>query len=271
MMKFYKKPFLPLIEFLGRLKAEKRFTEPPILIGGCGRSGTTILLSIVSAHPQVFACPKELGLFNKIKYDAEGNPGPHRIDRLYRAVLTSKVKKTASRFVEKSPSNVKQIEVIDQYFKEYKFIHIIRDGRDVVLSIHPTDKSKYWVDPERWVHDVSAGLEHLHNPHVLTIFYEDLMQNYQETMRQICQHCNLPLTPEIENWFEHTTVKKNKAYHGGVNKINTRSIGKWQAPEHQERVQELLDYPGAQELLEKLGYLKGQPSLEAFQPNTIKP
>lgn len=255
MLKAYKKPFLPLIRYFGKRKAKKHFDQDPIFIGGCGRSGTTLLLSILSAHPQVFACPKELGLFNKVLYDAQGRPAPHRIDRLYRAILTRPMPPQARRFVEKSPSNVKQIAAIDGYFQgRFRFVHIIRDGRDVVLSIHPTDPKRYWVEPERWVNDVKAGLAFRDHPRVLTLFYEDLILNYEACIASICEHCELPLTEEMRNWFAHTTVKKNRAYHEGVSQIHSQSIGKWKKPEFARRVAELLAYPGAQDLLEELGY-----------------
>ena len=256
MLKAWKKPFLPLISYFGRLKAEKHFTDEPILIGGCGRSGTTILLSIISAHPEVFASRQELGLFNKVKTMPDGRKGPHRIDRLYRTVLFNKIPHKARRIVEKSPSNVNQIGAIKEYFRNrFKFIHIIRDGRDVVLSIHPTDPNRYWVDPARWVNDVSNGLAYRDDPNVLTIFYEDLMQDYPRVIREICQHCELSLTNELENWFAHTKVKHNRAFADGARPIHTQSIGKWKKPEHRERVQEFLSYPGAKALMQELGYL----------------
>ncbi len=37
----------------------------PIIIGGCGRSGTTLLLSILGSHPNIQAIKDETGLFLK--------------------------------------------------------------------------------------------------------------------------------------------------------------------------------------------------------------
>jgi hypothetical protein len=249
---------------LGRAKAKKHFHKPPLFIGGCGRSGTTILLSILSAHPEVFACPKELGLFSSVKKDEQGKLVPTRIDRLYLAFLTNTIKKSATRFLEKSPNNVTKLPALDHYFKDYRFIHIIRDGRDVTLSKHPTQKNTYWVEPQRWVNDVSAGLEFANHPNVLTIFYEDLIQNYASTVSKITNHCQLPHSPEMQDWLSHTTVKRNRAYHGPVQQISSQSIGKWKAPKNQERVAQFMNYPGAADLLRKLGYVEGSPNLNAF-------
>lgn len=251
----YKKPFLPVIKFFGKRKAESVFSDEPIYIGGCGRSGTTLLLSIISAHAKVFACPRELGIFNKVHKGSDGEIVPDRLDRLYRCILTRQVEDTATRFCEKSPSNVKRFESINKFYSgKVKFIHIIRDGRDVCLSVHPTDKSKYWVQPKRWVNDVKAGLQHINHPNVLTVFYEDLVSHYPQTISRICDFCDLTVTPEMKNWFEHTTVTKNSAYHNGVKKLHKGSVRKWEKPKNAKRVAEVLDYPGFTELLEGLGY-----------------
>jgi len=265
--RLYKKPFLPLIKFLGKKKAARVFSREPIFIGGCGRSGTTLLLSVISAHPEVFACPRELGIFNKIHKGSEGEIVPDRLDRLYRCILLRKVDDRANRFCEKSPSNVNRFEEINEFYNgNVKFIHIIRDGRDVCLSKHPTDPSKYWVGPKRWVNDVTAGLGHLNHPNVLTVFYEDLVSDYLPTISRICTFCDLKVTSEMENWFAHTTVTKNSAYHGGVKKLHKGSVRKWEKPKNAKRVSEVLDHPGFTKLLEKLGYNNPEgPSLKALE------
>ncbi|PSR05601.1 MAG: hypothetical protein BRD50_00415 [Bacteroidetes bacterium SW_11_45_7] len=159
MLKAYKKPFLPLIVKWGSKVEANQFCDPPVFIGGCGRSGTTLLLSILSAHKDIFACPKELGAFNKIEADENGYRTPKRIDRLYTSLIINQIPRQARRLCEKSPSNVKHIDDIANYYRgNFRFIHIIRDGRDVVLSKHPTAKDRYWVGPQRWVNDVRSGL-----------------------------------------------------------------------------------------------------------------
>ena len=43
----------------------------PIVIGGCARSGTTLLLSVLSCHPNVYAIPVETQALCPTAYDAE--------------------------------------------------------------------------------------------------------------------------------------------------------------------------------------------------------
>lgn len=257
MMKFYKKPFLPLIKALGRRIEKRRFTEPPVFIGGCARSGTTLLLSVLSAHRELFCCPRELDVFSEIKKDAEGNSYPVRVDRLYSTFLRYKIPSSANRFCEKTPRNVLRINDIDQYYSgRFRFINIVRDGRDVVLSRHPKGKDGYWVSPDRWVNDVSAGVQYADHPNVYTIKYEDLINDFELVMKGICEFLDIPWTEKMERWIEHSQVKRNVAYFGRrVKPISNKSIGKWKLPENQDRANELLEYPGAKDLLKHFGYM----------------
>ena len=254
-MSFFKLPFRFAINKLGRPIAEKLKGEP-ILIGGCGRSGTTLLLSILSAHEELFCHPKELGIFNTAEVQENGEVSIPRIHRFHQSFLFNKVPKTAKRWCEKSPSNIRHIEKIDAYTKgNYKFIEIVRDGRDVILSKHPTDPSRYWVEPERWIRDLNFGLEQVDNPKVHTIRYEDLITAYEKTMGGICTFLNIEFTDSLKNWHEHARVTQNRAYFGKVGKINAKSISKWQDPKYADRVKELTNEPEAVELLKHYGYL----------------
>jgi hypothetical protein len=252
----YKKILVPVIIALGRRRAEKHFTRPPVLIGGCGRSGTTLLLSILSSHPELFACQKELSLFKYWRTNAGGHGEPERIDRLYTTFLRSKIGKDVNRWCEKTPNNIRHLDRIDAYFRgNFRFIQIIRDGRDVILSRHPSSNGDYYVEPARWVEDVTAGLSVADHPCMLTIKYESLVQDYIPTMKQVLRHLDLSMTDEILSWFHYSTVRKNPAYFSGLEKLHSNSIGRWKDPVHRERVDALLDYPGALELLKKLNYI----------------
>lgn len=255
MYRFYKQPFLKLITYLGKKKENRHFVDPPLYIGGCARSGTTILLSVLSAHKDIFACPDELGLYSKTLTDSDGRKSPARIDRLYRTILMKKVLPENKMWCEKSPNNIHHIDDINSYHKgKFKFIQIIRDGRDVVLSNHPTAPERKWVSPERWVKDVKAGLKYANDPRVLTIKYEDIILNYKESAESICRFLEIPLSDEILNWYKNATVSKNRAYFGKVKPLSDKSIGKWKKAEFKDQVSNLIEFPGANELLKHYAY-----------------
>ncbi len=255
MFDFLKTPFLPLIRTLGKSIARRKFQEDPIFIGGCGRSGTTLLLSMLSAHGEVFACPRELGLFNHTHRDAEGRLVADRIDRLYRSFIFNPISRTAKRWCEKSPSNIHHIDEIDEYFDgKFKFIQMVRDGRDVVLSIHPTAPDRYWVKPQRWVCDVREGFAYKDHPQVKTVRYEDLITDYETTIRDLCQFLELPVSSEILHWHENAKVRRNSAYFSKVEKSHSMSIQKWKRTADTDRLADFMAEPYAKEWLSTLGY-----------------
>ncbi|MEX2370043.1 MAG: sulfotransferase [Bacteroidales bacterium] len=250
-----KKIFLPILIKAGKRIEKRKFNEPPIYIGGCGRSGTTLLLSILSAHNDIFACPRELNLFDRAEITGSDVITP-KFYRLYRTFITNRIKSTATRYCEKSPSNICKIPLIEKlHHKNFKLIHIIRDGRDVILSKHPRGKDKYWVEPERWVDDVSEGLKFQDHPSVHTIRYEDLVKDYPNTIGEICSFLEMPLSDEIINWHKNATVRQNNALYQKIDEISTTSVEKWKKPENSERVQQLTGNTEGMKLLEKLGYI----------------
>jgi hypothetical protein len=166
-----------------------------------------------------------------------------------------KIRKSSNRWCEKTPRNIRYIDQIDNYFNgDFRFIQIIRDGRDVILSKHPTDKDRFWVSPERWIRDVSIGLEIADHPKVHTVKYEDLILDFENSVAEICSFLNIKLSKEILNWHMNATVTRNRAYYTKVQQINASSIGKWKESKYEKRIEKLTENPKGLELLESLGY-----------------
>jgi len=250
-----KQLFAPILTWLGKRIEKRRFHEPPVYIGGCGRSGTTLLLSILSSHPDIFACPKELNIFEYAAVKSGKLVLPKHY-RLYRTFITHKIKKSATRYCEKSPSNIHHIdELTDLHNGNFKLIHILRDGRDVILSKHPKKEKGYWVDPERWVQDVREGLKYSNHPNVYTVKYEELVSNFEKNIRDICSFLDIEPGTEILNWHRHATVRENNALFSSIREISSTSVGKWKQEIHADRVAELTSLPEAMELLRVTGYL----------------
>jgi hypothetical protein len=182
---------------------------------------------------------------------------PERIDRLYTAILRKRFPKEVSRWCEKTPNNIRYIPRIDSFLEgNYRFIQIVRDGRDVILSRHPYDDDRYYhVEPDEWVRDVKEGMTYMDRENFLTIRYESLIENFSNTMSMVCDHLGIEMTEEISNFYEHATVRRNPAYFSGLEKMHSNSIGKWKNPENKERVNEILKHPEAIELLKEFKYL----------------
>ncbi len=239
----------PMINYFGKAKEQKAFTKEPIIIGGCARSGTSLLLSILSAHPAIHAIPVETDAFTE--WDNKGNP--IRIDRLYRELLFHSIKPSSSRWCEKRPYNVRYIPELLKFYKEQvKFIHIIRDPRSVCTSVHPSKPKQYWVDLDRYIHDVSLGLAYEGHPAVYTIKYEELIADTETEITKLCKFVNEPLVDSMKNWYEHATVRSNRAWFKSLQDI--RSDRGWGDPQHEYRVSEIMNHPEMRQLMTRLGY-----------------
>ncbi len=250
----WKRALTPLIRWAGEKKLQ-RLDRPPIVIGGCARSGTTLLLSILSAHPAIFAFPEEISVFRRWETCSSGSTVPQRLDRFYRTILFSSIPSQVHRWCEKTPANVRYFGEILEYFdQEVRLIHIVRDGRDVITSVHPTEPGRYWVMPERWIEDVSAGLEYADQPNVHTLKYEDLIQQYDATLRQMMDFLEEEIAPELLQWEKHADVQQNRAWSHGAISLHGESIGRWKKSAYQDRVDEFLADRRAAELLDRLGY-----------------
>jgi len=228
----------------------------PIIIGGCGRSGTTLLLSILSAHPGIFAIPFETRIFTP--RDNNNNLSQNKdIEAmfLYQYLMHEDVLTSQLRWCEKTPKNIYFFEKINSFFEnKVKMIHIVRDGRDVVTSVHPHYKNEYWVSPERWVNDVNEGLKYKTYQNVLTLKYEDLILNYHQTIKEILIFLNLDFHENMINWITHSTIISSPSIENKMIPIHSNSIGKWNLDIHKKRISEFYNNVEAKDLLKKLGY-----------------
>lgn len=229
----------------------------PIIIGGCGRSGTTLLLSILSAHPRIFAVPFETRVFCPSAYSDEPNPHP-QIDPgpLYEYLASCTIPQSCQRWCEKTPKNVLFFSQILNFFKNrVHIIHIVRDGRDVVTSVHPQKPDGFWVSPERWIHDVTEGLNYYDNPQVMTVKYEELILNHEKTVSRILHFIGESMCEEVLVWFQNSKIRFNEAWFGELEPLYASSVGRWQQEKYAHQARELLSYPEAKHLLRKLNYI----------------
>jgi len=249
----------PLIIKIGKKTEKKHFTDIPIIIGASPRSGTTLLLSILDAYPNIHAIQKQTYAFTKWRRNSD--PGsdeyePFRLDKIYQELILHKISPKAKRLCEKTPKNILFFDKILNYFGENaQLIHMIRDGRDVVTSKHPLHKpNEYWVSVEKWVNDVKTGLKFKNYPNVFTIKYEDVIYNFYEELKKLSNFLNENFILTEKSWKQRTTVRKSKHWAKPIQDIHAKSIQRWKKHEHEKRIQEFRQNSEAVELLESLGY-----------------
>jgi hypothetical protein len=227
-----------------------------VVIGGAPRSGTTLLLSVLSCHPALYAIPEETSLLCP-----EGIPDvcpPPDLAGLELLLAHSDIPATARRWVEKTPRNATCFAVIHHYLPDAALIHLVRDGRDVATSCHPNHPQHYWDSPAQWVDEVSAGLAY---PGALLVHYEHLVSDYRATVGAVLDHIGEDWHPNLDDYPRHATVTASGNWHGGAAvPVHTAGVGRWALDEHRDRVEQFHQTPGADALLARLRIPVGAPA-----------
>ncbi len=229
----------------------------PLIIGGCARSGTTLLQSVLSSHAQVCVIPYETQAFCSTAYYSRPRELPElKIQRLRDHFAVHPISAECRYWCEKTPRNILFFEQILAYFgHRSRLIHIVRDGRDVITSLHPDEPDRYWVEPQRWVQDVSAGLAFFDHPQVLTLRYEDLVLNFESVIHQVMAFLKLAVTQHIMKYPQFATIRESKAWFHSATGMRADAIGRWRAPCYRERTESLVADPEAVRLLTRFHYL----------------
>jgi hypothetical protein len=143
--------------------------------------------------------------------------------------------------------------ILRDFGDDVRFVHIVRDGRDVVTSSHPDHGGDY-VSLERWVSHVSAGLAFRDHPRVYTLRYEDLVTDYETAIRELLDWLEEPFCEEVAHYERHTSVRQSNAWFGGVRPISGSSVEKWRSGAHADVLAAFAADPRATALLRMVGY-----------------
>jgi hypothetical protein len=218
----------------------KNLIQGRIFLVGCPRSGTTLLQSLLAAHPVINSFPeskffqelvypgsrrskfnlassKARLIFNQFLQDighAEMKrllPKPaffiNQYVRAFVTVLDILTEQEGKSFwLEKTPSHIQRINCIEKWIPEAKFLHIIRNGTDVVASLYEVtqNSSASWSGSRdidrcinRWLNDVKISFCHLHKPNHFLVQYERLQEQPQLVLQEICQFLNISFTEDM--------------------------------------------------------------------------
>ena len=254
--------------------------ERPIFICGSGRSGTTLLAMILDSHPNMVSGPEIkgvqfittlYGIFSeKIhKNLAEYNFHDSDMKVSFRRFISSLFTKRniSGRVVEQTPLNINSMSELIAIFPDAQFLHIIRDGRDVVSSLikrkwidgmtgKPFEATEsieraaiFWNNIMKNAKDVSHRA--LNKSNYLEFKYEDLINSQEETIRYVLDFLGEPFDNTILDYHkhEHSFGPSTDKPQTGIYKT---ALGRWKNEFSPEDAQ-LFDLIAGQMLIE-LGY-----------------
>ncbi|MBA4388132.1 MAG: hypothetical protein C0404_09135 [Verrucomicrobia bacterium] len=170
----------------------------PIFVVGCSHSGTTLLHRIIGAHPDVHPILHETKVFEhghlaSLKgFDLEAFRGGKK------------------RWIEKTPAHIDHIADIFEARPSGNVVLILRDGRDVAVSIRKRNNrfeaaAKQWADSNRrsevWWKD----------KRVRVVRYEDLVEKCEAEVASILEFLELDFSLDCIHYNEKYASSQKSA------------------------------------------------------------
>lgn len=229
-------------------RLKRKLTEPkrapaPFVVG-VNRSGTTLLRMMLDAHPEL-TIPPETHFIPEVIRRANHENTRRRLIRSitkhprwgdfgldedeFRARAKQVRPLTAAnaircfydlyaekqgkpRWGDKTPRYMRAMPRITRALPEARFIHLIRDGRDVALSQRERviDGSNVPMSAmgERWSRRITAareGASEIPDGSYMEVRYEDLVAEPEPTLRRICTFIDLDFDSEMLAYHERAS------------------------------------------------------------------
>ncbi len=167
-------------------------------------------------------------------------PGGLTHDEAYRFIVTAPfaayaAREGKSRWGDKTPAYQPHIEEPAEIWPEARFVVLVRDGRDVALSVMrvPFGANNAWAAARSWKHAVRLGreAERRYPGRVLTLRYEDLVGDPETHVALVCAFLALDYDPQMLAIERTDTTKIVQDQTGWFTNvwagINTTAVGKW--------------------------------------------
>ena len=289
-------------------------TNPVLFIVGSPRSGTTLLRNIISAHSRIVITPEArwipLWYENRKGLTPEGLVTPALISELlahpkfalfhlgedevmgltrnsepmsYASFLTAIFDmygriRGKDLVGNKTPDSVRKIDTLHSLWPKARFVHLIRDGRDIALSLmnrpgweahrkpgtfktwknDPVSTAALW-----WELNVGAGRNagKLLGPDLCyEMRYESLVSDPKNECERLCEFLDLPYDESMLHHYREPVLKSNPELGERRDRQPiTRRLRDWRTQMSLKDVERFEAAVGV--LLEELGYERACPSV----------
>lgn len=118
-------------------------------------------------------------------------------------------------WLEKTPRHLLYIDLIERVTRSegnVRFVHVVRDGREVVASLYKASQKwqrRYPLEQciRRWNRDVNITLERFFSKSDRVVFYEDLVSNTEQVLRDLLDRLDLEWNPGIITTYPETAAR----------------------------------------------------------------
>jgi hypothetical protein len=254
-------------------RASSPLRDRLIFVVGAQRSGTNWIQRVLATHPRVAAAPSETFLFSHGLRPLEerfhhGSLSSSTTGRVYAnrdlvldgmrdlcdAVfggLIAGLKPSADHLVERTPHHAYHLDLIGEVYPDGRFIHMIRDGRDVVRSLirqdwGPADAglaAREWKNAVEAARKSGSALANYHE-----VRYEELLERRDSAIPKLFSAVGLDAgDADIAQALSESVARFN------VDRSDPRvAANKWEKGLDPGTLEVVLDEAG--DLLADLGY-----------------
>jgi hypothetical protein len=174
--------------------------------------------------------------------------------RLLRVLDELTLRRRRSSWIEKTPRHLRYIHFLQGVSgpqSRLRFVHVIRNGLEVVASLHQASKSwesSYNLEScaRRWNAEVGYSLRRIMAPTDHFVFYEELTSRPEATLRRLLVALGLDWEPDILERYggvsDRLITKREKAWKANVGRGIWRSSASDRAltGEQRQRVSRIL-------------------------------
>ena len=225
-------------------------SELPVFIVGMPRSGTTLVEQIIAAHPDVYGAGELPYMRQRIselsnRYQHFGQY-PEGMRQLTGPDLTQlsedylneikQLDNKATRITDKFLQNFIHLGLIAMLYPKARIIHCQREPLDTCLSIY----FQHFEDAHTYAYDLTdigyfyrqyrrlMGYWQERLPQqILTIQYEDLVEDLEHKSRELIEHIGLPWDERCLRFYEDERIVKTASQWQVRQPLYKTSIGRW--------------------------------------------
>ncbi|MEG3967921.1 sulfotransferase [Microcoleus sp. T2B6] len=236
-----------------------------IFLVGSPRSGTTMLQSLLAAHPEVISFP-ESKFFHYLLYKKFAGKFPGRMEAFFKdeinrpellqdfdnsQTVATKVswfvgvldglaaEQNKSIWLEKTPEHIYFIEDIQRFLPDAKFIHILRNSMDTIASLHEATRNSHdlWGPGwdlnhciHRWKEAMLISHKYAKKSNHILVKYEEILDNKVKKLEEICHFMGIEYDERMLDFYQEKAahLSLNLPWHQGIDReVKSNKVHKY--------------------------------------------